>query len=148
MRVAFGIFIAVALTAGASAQQSAGIVMVDDAPLCYVREGTGPPVAAIGSAVYYPRAYSAALRRSLDMIFVDSRHFVPSYEPSAEQLARVTLETFADDLEAVRAQLGVQRWAVIGHSIHAQICDRVCAQISGADHTSRHHWRGVPRVRH
>jgi proline iminopeptidase len=117
------VFVAVLLVAGhnASAQPHAGTFTVANVPLRYVREGSGPTVVAIGSAIYYPKAYSAALRRQLDMVFVDSRHFVPSYQPSAEQLTHVTLETFADDLDAVRQQLGVERWAVIGHSIHAQI---------------------------
>jgi proline iminopeptidase len=86
-----------------------------------VREGQGQTVVAVGSAIYYPKAYSAALRRQLDLTFVDSRHFVPGYQPSQDELARLSLDTFADDLDAVRRQLGIARWAVIGHSIHAQI---------------------------
>jgi proline iminopeptidase len=98
-----------------------GTVTVSNVPLRYVREGRGPTAVAIGSAVYYPKAYSADLRSQLDMVFVDSRHFVPTYQPTAEELARISLETFATDLDSVRQQLGIERWAVIGHSIHAQI---------------------------
>lgn len=123
MKALNAVFVAVLLVTGhnASAQPHAGTITVANVPLRYVREGSGPAVVAIGSALYYPKAYSAALQRQLDMVFVDSRHFVPGYQPSPEQLAQITLESFADDLDAVRQQLGLERWSVIGHSIHAQI---------------------------
>jgi proline iminopeptidase len=123
LKVQTAVVVALLLLAGdrPSAQPRVGTITVANAPLRYVREGSGPTVVAIGSAIYFPKAYSTALRRQLDMVFVDSRHFVPSYQPSREQLAQISLETFADDLEAVRQQLGIERWAVIGHSIHAQI---------------------------
>jgi proline iminopeptidase len=78
-------------------------------------------VVVIGSSRFYPRAFSAALRAHFDMIFVDSRHFIPSYRPGAEELAGLTLGTFAADVEALRVHLGIDRWAVLGHSVHAQI---------------------------
>lgn len=79
MKVLNPVFVAVLLVAGhnASAQPHAGTITVANVPLRYVREGSGPTVVAIGSAIYYSKAYSAALRRQLDMVFVDSRHFVP-----------------------------------------------------------------------
>jgi proline iminopeptidase len=123
MKVLTAVVVALLLLTGdrPSAQPRAGTITVANVPLRYLREGSGPTVVAIGSAIYFPKAYSAALRRQLDMVFVDSRHFVPSYQPSREQLAQISLETFADDLDAVRQQLGIERWTVIGHSIHAQI---------------------------
>lgn len=117
------VLVAVLMHAGerAVAQSRTGMVSVAGVPLQYVREGQGQAVVAIGSAIYYPKAYSEALRRQLDLTFPDSRHFVPSYQPPQDELARLSLDTFADDLDAVRRQLGIARWAVIGHSIHAQI---------------------------
>jgi proline iminopeptidase len=87
----------------------------------YVREGRGRPLVVIGSSRFYPRAFSADLRRHFDMVFVDARHFIPSYRPAREELAGLTPETLADDVEALRVHLGVDRWAVLGHSVHVQI---------------------------
>lgn len=98
-----------------------GIVEVDGAALAYLREGHGPPILIVGSATYYPKAFSRRLREHFALIFVDSRHFVPSYSPPAEVLNALTLDTFADDIEAVRQHLRVERMAVLGHSVHAQI---------------------------
>jgi len=98
-----------------------GTLRVDDAELEYVRQGQGKPILSIGSATYYPKAYSDRLYEQFDFLFVDSRHFVPSYSPSAEQLADLTLETFASDALAIIDHLGLTKTAVIGHSAHAQI---------------------------
>jgi proline iminopeptidase len=103
------------------AESGAGVLNWDGIGFSYVREGSGPPIVVIGSSVFYSRAFSPALRRHFEMVFVDSRHFIPSYLPSQEERAGLTMETFADDVEALRAHLGIERWAVLGHSVHAQI---------------------------
>ncbi len=75
----------------------------------------------IGSASYYPQTFSHHLRQHVDLICADARHVVPGYAPGSEALQRLTLDTFADDVEAVRQHVGVDRMAVLGHSVHAQI---------------------------
>jgi proline iminopeptidase len=96
-------------------------VKVDDCELPYVREGHGPSMMIIGSAIYYQKTFSHRLRQHFDLIFADARHVVPSYAPASEALQQLTLDTFADDVEAVRQHVGVDRMAVLGHSVHAQI---------------------------
>lgn len=98
-----------------------GTVTSAGVELRYVREGSGLTIVVIGSATYYPRAFSAELRQEYELIFVDSRHFVPSYRPSEDEMDDVDFDTLADDLEAVRAHLGIDEWIVLGHSFHAQI---------------------------
>jgi proline iminopeptidase len=98
-----------------------GVLEQDGVKLPYVRDGKGPPIAVIGSAKFYSRAFSRVLRRHFEMTFADSRHFVPSWRPSAEDLRALSLQTLADDVEALRVHLGIDRWAVLGHSVHAQI---------------------------
>jgi len=98
-----------------------GTVKVDGCELTYVREGTGPSLIVIGSASYYQKTFSHRLRQHIDLIFADARHVVPSYAPESDALQRLALDTFADDVEAVRQHIGVDRIAVLGHSIHAQI---------------------------
>jgi len=88
----------------------------------YVREGKGIPIVSIGSSVSYPqRWFSDELREQFDWVFVDSRHFMPSYQPGDEELASLTLEAFADDIEALRSHLAIDKWVVLGHSFQAQI---------------------------
>ncbi|MCK5688540.1 alpha/beta hydrolase [Myxococcota bacterium] len=97
------------------------IMSHDGVDFAWCRQGSGPPLVIIGSATYYPRAFSVELREHFELIFVDSRHFMSSYQPEDKELESLTLETFADDLEALRTHLKIEKWAVVGHSVHAQI---------------------------
>ncbi len=84
--------------------------------LAYSVEGDGKPALVIGSAVYYPRVFSQALRQSLKLIFADHRGF-------AHQLGDVppseyALDVVLDDIDLVRRHLGLEKVIVIGHSGH------------------------------
>jgi len=87
----------------------------------YVRQGSGDHAIVIGSSVYYPKAFSDSLKSKFDMIFVDSRHFLPNYNPSDKELAALNLTTWAEDIEAARIKLNLGKIILIGHSVHAQI---------------------------
>ena len=100
---------------------NSAVINSGGAELHYVREGTGPPIVVIGISTYYPRAFSIKLRQKFELIFVDSRHFVPSYRPADEELDSITFETLADDVEAIRFHLGIDKWIVLGHSFQGQI---------------------------
>lgn len=91
-----------------------GSVRVNGASLRYVIEGSGIPTLVIGSAIYYPRTFSRRLREALCMAFIDVRHFAET-DPLFS-LDRISLDTYTDDIEAVRRQLGFQRIVVMGHS--------------------------------
>jgi proline iminopeptidase len=103
----------------------AGVVDVPGAQLRYVIEGEGPPCLVVGSSVCYPRIFSEDLRRHLQLVNVDLRHFVdPQHFTSADSSfdpERITLDTYADDVERVREALGLGDVVVIGHSVHAQV---------------------------
>ena len=113
------------LTAENATQAEAGIVDVAGAQLRYVIEGHGQPCLVVGSSVCYPRVFSADLRRHLQLVFVDLRHFVhPDQFTSADpsfNANQITLDTYADDIEQVRQALGLGDVVVIGHSIHSLI---------------------------
>lgn len=102
-----------------------GVVDLGGVPLRYRIEGEGQVCLVIGSSVCYPRVFSEELRRHLQLVFVDLRHFVeprhfssanPSFDPD-----RITLDTYAADIEQVRVALGLGEVVVMGHSIHSTV---------------------------
>jgi proline iminopeptidase len=94
-------------------------VNVQGALLRYVLEGSGSPVLVIGSSIYYPRTFSRQAREAFHLAFVDVRHFAevdPSYP-----LDKITLDSYTDDIEQVRATVGFERAVLIGHSHHGNL---------------------------
>jgi proline iminopeptidase len=96
-----------------------GSIRVEGAELSYVIEGEGIPCLVLGGATYYPRTFSQRLRKYFRFVFMDSRHFVPS-DPEFD-VSRITLDTYADDVETARKTLGLSQVAVLGHSIHGDL---------------------------
>lgn len=96
-----------------------GSVKVDGATLHYAIEGAGILILVIGSAIYYPRTFSHQLREACRLAFVDLRHFGDS--DASFGLGGITVDRYADDIEHVRATLGFERVAVMGHSHHGNL---------------------------
>ena len=85
------------------------------AEIHYVTRGRGPVclvLTSIGTKPY-ERQMPAALDEHLTLVFVDVRGSGRSTGAASD----LTFDVLADDLEAVRAALGVERLAVLGHSI-------------------------------
>jgi proline iminopeptidase len=99
------------------AQESSGVIDVGGSKLNYVIEGSGIPCMVVGSAIYYPRTFSQELRKHFKFIFMDLRHFAPSDE--SLKIDKISLSSYADDIEHVRKTLGLGRICVIGHSMHS-----------------------------
>jgi proline iminopeptidase len=98
---------------------SSGAIDVGGAKLNYVIDGSGIPCMVIGSSVYYPRTFSQELRKHFEFVFMDLRHFVPSDE--SLEIDKISLASYADDIEHVRKTLGLGRVCVLGHSMHSLI---------------------------
>ena len=84
--------------------------------LFYVRHGRGRPVVVIHGGLGLDHAYMRALDRMGDiaeLIYVDVRG---NGRSTHDRLATQTLDTFAEDIDALRAELGFERWTVLGHS--------------------------------
>jgi proline iminopeptidase len=91
------------------------IVPVEGAELFCSRRGHGPAclvLSGIGSRPY-ERQIPARLTERLTLIHVDLR----GSGRSTGEAADLTFDVLAEDLEAVRARLGLDRIAVLGHSI-------------------------------
>jgi len=93
-----------------------GTVDVPGARLSWVAEGSGPAILCVGSPPVYRRLFPPALRDHAEIIFTDVRLWVPT-TPGFD-VGTVTMDTYADDLEAVRLDVGVDRVIAMGHSIH------------------------------
>ncbi len=92
-----------------------GVVAVEGAKLPYKIEGAGIPLVLIGNT-QLPPVFSLELREHFQMIFVDTRLVVPTED--GLDIEGITLETFADDVEALRRELALEKIAVLGHSVH------------------------------
>jgi proline iminopeptidase len=99
------------------AEESSGTITVEGAKLNYVIEGSGIPCIVVGSSIYYPRTFSQELRKHFKFIFMDLRHFTPSDE--SYEIDKITLDTYADDIEQARKTLGLDRICIMGHSMHS-----------------------------
>jgi proline iminopeptidase len=91
------------------------MVSVDGAELFYTTRGEGPPclvLSTIGTEPYQ-RLIPPPLRERLRLTFVDLRGGGRSTGDPGD----LTFDVLAGDLEAIREDLGVDRLAVLGHSI-------------------------------
>lgn len=78
-------------------------------------EGSGIPCLSIGSTTSWPGAtLSDTLKQKIKFVFADSR-FIGSPRP-AEVVQGITWQTFFDDIECVRREVGEERMVVLGHS--------------------------------
>ncbi len=115
--------------------------------LGYTIEGSGMPLIVVGSAIYYPRTFSRTLREALRLIFIDHRGFAPARTEYAA--GDYGFGTVLDDIERMRAHLGLERFAILGHSGHGYMAleyakrhpERVSHLImvgTGPSHSARH----------
>jgi len=91
------------------------IVPARGAELFYSTRGEGPVclvLSAIGTRPY-ERQIPSGLSEGLKLVFVDLR----ASGKSTGEPSQVTLDSLTEDLEAVRVSLGVEKVAVLGHSL-------------------------------
>jgi proline iminopeptidase len=93
--------------------KSEGIITVDGIDLHYKIEGTGKPILVLNGSLF-PPILSNRLREHCQLIFVDTRCFIPIETPL--NLASWTIETYADDIETIRKALKLEKVGVLGHS--------------------------------
>jgi proline iminopeptidase len=95
-------------------KEKRGVVTVEGAGLGYCVEGSGVPCMVILTSVYGPRMFSLRLKNKLQLIHTDTRMFAPAIQ--GFDINRITMDTFVEDIEAIRRELGIQRTAILGHS--------------------------------
>lgn len=97
-------------------EPDSGVVHVGGAALPYVIEGTGRPCLVMGSRVYYPRTFSDRFKSALRCAYVDHRGFVADAPPPPR--GSFTIDAAVEEFEAARRPLGLERFVLVGHSIH------------------------------
>jgi proline iminopeptidase len=86
----------------------------------YTIEGTGQwTILVIGSARYYPRTFSAALRDVVRFVFIDHRGFGRATAPFTT--ADFELTELLADVEALRQHLRLDSVVILGHSGHGYL---------------------------
>ncbi|KAA6449018.1 alpha/beta fold hydrolase [Bacillus atrophaeus] len=94
-----------------------GVYRVDGFDLSYDIEGAGTSILVIGSAVYYPRLFSADIKQKYKWIFIDHRGFAKparTLQPEDQRLDHVL-----KDIETMRQALQLEDFVIMGHSGHA-----------------------------
>ena len=103
-----------------------------------VRNGRGRPIVVLHGGLGLDHTYMRALDRIADvteLVYVDVRG---NGRSPRDRIETQTLESFADEIDALRAELGFERWTVLGHSFGSFIAlvyairhpDRVAALIA------------------
>jgi len=98
---------------------TSGVVSVEGAELHYVIEGKGTPCIVLGHSESARRILSQELRNHFKFVFMDQRHDAQSN--SSQEISKITLDTYLDDIDKVRRTLNLDKTAVLGHSIHSYI---------------------------
>ena len=81
-----------------------------------VRSGRGRPIVVIHGGLGLDHTYMRALDRISDLaelIYIDIRG---NGRSPHDGLATMTFESIADDIDALRVELGFEQWGVLGHS--------------------------------
>ena len=90
-----------------------GTIKVDGIDLHYKIEGTGNPILVLNGSILTP-TLSKKLQEQCQLIFVDTRCFIPIETPS--NLDSWTMDTYVDDIETIRKALKLEKVGVLSHS--------------------------------
>lgn len=104
-------------TANAAAER--GTVKLGGFEVPYVVEGSGRPCIVYALLEYHRRAFSDRFKGELRCAFVQARFAIPA--APADPARPFTVDAAVEDLEAVRAALGMSRFVLVGHSIQGTV---------------------------
>ena len=96
-----------------------GTVKLPGFEVPYVVEGQGRPCIVYALVEYHRRAFSDRFKGELRCVFVQARFAIPGVP--ADRAKPFTVEAAVEDLEAVRAALGMTRFVLVGHSIQGTV---------------------------
>lgn len=100
----------------ATNKEKSGSVTVDGTKLTYKIEGKGIPCLVLETD---PAYYSEKLRDHFEMHFINARYSAEDYTPIPPE--EYTLNTLFHDIDTLRAAMGLEKFAIMGHSIHGAV---------------------------
>lgn len=102
-----------------SVVSNAGTLDRDGFQLDWVREGSGIPMMVLGARRFYPRYFPQQLREHFEIVFCDLRQWVET--PGGFDIDSIRLDTFCEDIDALREAVGFARPILVGHSQHGSL---------------------------
>ena len=89
---------------------------IDGHKIHYTTEGAGYPclIPSLVGTPPYERSFSSQLRKHLQLVFVELR----GNRSDVGEVSLLTLDSLVDDLDRFREAIGIDRAAVLGHSMH------------------------------
>lgn len=100
----------------ATNKEKSGNVTVDGTKLTYRIEGKGIPCLVLETD---PAYYSEKLKNHFEMHFINARYSATDYTPIPPE--EYTLNTLFHDIDTLRAAMGLEKFAIMGHSIHGAV---------------------------
>ena len=97
-------------------KKQSGSVTVDGTMLTYNIEGKGIPCLVLETD---PNYYSDKLRDHFEMHFINARYSAKDYNPIPPE--EYTLNTLFQDIDTLRAAMDLEKFAIMGHSIHGAV---------------------------
>ncbi len=92
-----------------------GVVSAGGLEWPYVVKGKGTPLLAVAGAIYGSRTFRGPILNHFKIYSVDSRLFLPS--DSGFGVEMITVESLAQEMDAIREAFGFETVAVLGHSM-------------------------------
>ena len=96
-----------------------GTIQVPGASLPFITDGKGTPCVIYGSEVYYPRTFSSRFKAAMRCVHLPERGFIP--DARRRDSVPFGIAEAVADIEAARRQLGLERFVLVGHSIHGLV---------------------------
>jgi proline iminopeptidase len=106
--------------AGQEVGMERGTVKLPRFDVPFVVEGTAGRTCLVYSLLeYHRRAFSDRFKHGMRCVFVQARFAIPA--AAADPADPFTVDAAVEDIEAVRAALGLDRFVLVGHSIQGTI---------------------------
>ena len=94
---------------------SEGVISAGGLDRPYVVQGKGTPLLAVDAAIYGSRTYRGPILDHFKIYSVDSRLFLPT--DSGFDVETITVESLAQEMDAIREAFGFETVAVLGQSM-------------------------------
>src|SRR5690242_9655013 len=93
---------------------TSGVLNIGGRPHPYLTEGTGLTCIMTGMAQSYPPLFSPELKQHIRFVYVDFKNSWNAESPAG--VDSITMDYLVQEIDQVRAALGIDKVCVVGHS--------------------------------